>query len=816
MKQYQLKSLQLKIVLWAGACLLLMAGTLIVYSIITLRSTLLRSGEIEAQSAAETQATLINNKIERALNTARTLEESFSAMKTQDIHLDRSEVNAMLKQVLEDNPNFLGVYTLWEPNAFDGKDAQYVNAEGHDDTGRFIPYWVRSGDRILLEPLVDYEVEGIGDYYLIPKKTGQEAILDPYLYPIDGRDVLLTSLIVPIVVDGHFYGIAGVDLPLTFLQSIADDLDIYQGSGTMVLYSNNGTISAFTGKPELVNTAISDFSPDWQDDLEVIQNAGNSVEEENGMMEIYNPIVFGSTSTPWSLNLNIPLDVITASIYVSTWRMIGIGTALVSLALALLWFASSKLARPIKAITKIANQLADGNLDQNIEIDQQDEVGQLAKAFHRIISYLQEMSATARRIAEGDLHTKVTLLSEQDEFGKSFTRMISNLQVLIGDVMENANNLSEASMQLSQAASQSGQATGQIAVTMQQVARSNSQQSESIARTAASVNQISSAIEQVSNGAQEQTRAINKVSNVAARISTAIEQVSNNAQTVTRDSAEAARHSRSGAQTVKETINGMETIRRKVSLSASKVEEMGTRSGEIGVIVETIEDIASQTNLLALNAAIEAARAGEQGKGFAVVADEVRKLAERSSLATKEIATLIKGIQRTVSEAISAMKESAGEVEAGVARANSAGEALDSILVVAESVYKQAENAGDAAAKVSAAAIELVEAVNEVSAVIEENTAATKEMTSNSLGLSQSVENTASTSEENSAAVEEVSASTEEMLAQVEEVSASAASLMEMAQALQKVVSQFSLHANEKQFVENPVNATEQMQPIPV
>ena len=139
--------------------------------------------------------------------------QSLTGMKTQGSQLNRSQVNAMLKQVLVDNPQFVGVYTLWEPNAFDSKDAQYANTPGTDETRRFIPYWTRSGDEIVLEPLVDYEVEGAGDYYLIPKRTKQDAIIDPYLYPIDGQDVLITSLVVPIVIDGQFYGIAGVDLP---------------------------------------------------------------------------------------------------------------------------------------------------------------------------------------------------------------------------------------------------------------------------------------------------------------------------------------------------------------------------------------------------------------------------------------------------------------------------------------------------------------------------------------------------------------------------------------------------------------------------
>lgn len=198
--------------------------------------------------------------------------------------------------------------------------------------------------------------------------------------------------------------------------------------------------------------------------------------------------------------------------------------------------------------------------------------------------------------------------------------------------------------------------------------------------------------------------------------------------------------------------------------------------------------------MLALNAAIEAARAGEQGKGFAVVAGEVRKLAERSSSATREIAKLIQGIQTTVSETVSAMQESAREVEAGVSRAYSAGQSLDNILAAVESVSKQADEAGVAAAKVNVATSELVGVVDAVSAVIEKNASATREMAANSSDLKQAVENIASVSEENSAAVEEVSASTEEVLAQVEQVSVYAVSLMEMSQGLQKLVAQFSLN----------------------
>jgi len=248
-----------------------------------------------------------------------------------------------------------------------------------------------------------------------------------------------------------------------------------------------------------------------------------------------------------------------------------------------------------------------------------------------------------------------------------------------------------------------------------------------------------------------------------------------------------------GSAIVEETLQGMQSIKVKVGVSAEKVLEMGKRSEEVGAIVETIEDIASQTNLLALNAAIEAARAGEHGKGFAVVADEVRKLAERSSQATKEIGGLISGIQKTVAEAVKAMDEGSKEVEIGVASANKAGTALADILVAAQDVNKQATLAGEAAGQMNTFAGELVAAVDSVSAVVEENTAATEEMAANSSEVTQAIESIASVSEENSAAIEQVSASAEEMSAQVEEVTASAQSLAELAQELQKVVNRFKL-----------------------
>ncbi len=472
------------------------------------------------------------------------------------------------------------------------------------------------------------------------------------------------------------------------------------------------------------------------------------------------------------------------------WIILGVMAAALLLGFSLGIVISRSITKPLAKVMSLSNQIANvdlknltneisemanGDLTRRvaitanpIQIDTKDEVGRMAAAFNEMIASLKKT-------------------------GEAFGMMTETLRNSMMLVSSSAASVGAASQQLAGAANQAGQATSQIATTIQQVAKGTAQQSESINKTAMSVEQLSRAIDGVARGAQEQSSAAVKSSNITSQMSQAILQVAGNAQNVTVQASKAASSALKGSQTMEETTASMRSIKEKVGLSTEKVRVMGQRSEQIGVIVETIEDIASQTNLLALNAAIEAARAGEHGKGFAVVADEVRKLAERASSATKEIAGLVKGIQTTVNEAVTAMDSGAKEVDNGVQRVNQAGQVLTEILEAAQAVNQQAEQAAAAAQQMSASANELVTAVDSVSAIIEENTASTEEMAANSSEVNEAIENIASISEENSAAIEEVSASTEEMSAQVEEVNASAESLAEMALSLQEVVSRFKI-----------------------
>ncbi len=282
--------------------------------------------------------------------------------------------------------------------------------------------------------------------------------------------------------------------------------------------------------------------------------------------------------------------------------------------------------------------------------------------------------------------------------------MLLRLRELIREVAASADVAGAAGAQFSQTTAEADRATGEIVTAITHVAQSAARsfevgdamtancrrQEQTVGEAANAANQLEQAVQEVQSGAQLQRRAISQADKGMQQTVVAVENVVHSSQHVATTAQQAATVAHAGGEAVRQTVGSMARIREQVTASSLKVKELGDKGQKIGDIVQTINQIAEQTNLLALNAAIEAARAGEHGRGFAVVAGEVRKLAERSSVATKEIGSLIHWVRTDVAEAVAAMEKSYQEVAAGAARSEEAGQALSEILAAAQSVAVEA------------------------------------------------------------------------------------------------------------------------------
>ena len=416
-----------------------------------------------------------------------------------------------------------------------------------------------------------------------------------------------------------------------------------------------------------------------------------------------------------------------------------------------------------------------------------------------IVRPLRRVALTARRVADGDLTVPFVTVRSHDEVGdmaRAFNDMLKALREVLRSVQASSRAVLDSAQELRAAAEQSAQGAAEAAQAVGQVAAGVTEQAQASDEMRQAVEQLRQTTEQIATGAQQTAGEIQATSHLLDQMNQAVASVATSAGRARERAEEAGSTADQGAEVVRQTLDVMDAIRRAVEESAERLRNLEQLSSQIGEITQVISGIAEQTNLLALNAAIEAARAGEHGRGFAVVADEVRKLAERSAVSAREIAGLIDRIQAGTTGVVQAMVQATDQVERGGIMANQTGEALQAVLAAVRAVVDDVRAIADTAAELRTSTEQVVRAFDAVAAVTEENTAATEEMAAGASQAGKSVERVAAVAQENAAAAEQVSAAVDQLKAAAGRVAESATALNQVAAELQRQVDRFKLAAD--------------------
>ncbi len=454
-------------------------------------------------------------------------------------------------------------------------------------------------------------------------------------------------------------------------------------------------------------------------------------------------------------------------------------------------FISRNISRNLAVIAAAAEGIAQGDLDQRAEIRSNDEFGDMGRTFGAMIAYLRGIADVAGAIAQGDLTRDVAPKGPQDALGNACAQMVVSLRGIVGEVRTNANGVAAASDETGSAVNETSSAMEEMAASIQQVAGNAQALASSVEETSSAIEEMAASIQQVAGNADSLASAVTQTSTSIQEMATSIQQVAANVLSANQVASEAASAATGGSAAVEQTIAGMGRINDVMGEVVTVIEGLGKSSEEIGNIVALIDDIAEQTNLLALNAAIEAARAGEHGRGFAVVADEVRKLAERSAKATREIADLIKTVQKETDQAIRSTKQGDAAIQDGTKLAQQAGGALREIVAAVGQVTTLMTQINEATQEQSAASAQITAASDHMNRLTQQVTGATREQARSSQQITQAVETMNRMTQQVSTATLEQKRSGDQVVLALDEINRMAHDLQRQAGGLQASVAYF-------------------------
>ncbi|HWQ66659.1 MAG TPA: methyl-accepting chemotaxis protein [Methanospirillum sp.] len=688
--------------------LLLLAVSLI---IITIAAFFVHASAIDAArqnqiALAESASGLYRDTVHQSLITVGSFADGFTGLKTEAEPVSREVIAAMLQHSMMNNPSVIQIYTTWEPEAFDGQDAKYAGVLPYDQEGRFEVSWYRAetGEIIRGDYSDGSRVEYDAEWYMIPKETKKTILMEPYPDLLEGKEILMTSALAPILVGDSFWGVVGADISLEFLQNITDAIPD-PAMRTMIIVSPKGVIAGATGHQDLIGDPASALlTPEVITSLSGERGEMEMTGKEGAMSCVIVPVRFEGESTPWHIIILTPVSEITKDAWMLTLQLLFIAFLVTCLGSLFLFLFTGRITGPVTDLTNTVQEVKAGDLTRRAVVQTSDEIGELAGAFNEMTTALQgrmeeeqahgeaqrklnqNIITIADAVKEGTISEEIPVQVFEGEF-RTLALGINDIMAAFREPVREAIRISEryAAGDLTERFDSSIEVNGEFRQFRDSFNRIGDQIGSMvrlIQNEVTSLSGISENLNTHTGSVADQARQVSEQSDTASKSSNEVRiSMEQNLQalenlarmigiisgqvTEVNTAAESALVSaNSGSEITRSLQNAMEAVRTAVDKNSATISRVGDRTEGISAVIDRIRDFAEQTNLLALNAAIEAARAGDAGAGFGIVADEIKGLALRSNRSAAEIQDTIKDLfgeidssQTVVSETLTLVEQ---------------------------------------------------------------------------------------------------------------------------------------------------------------